>query len=148
MRGDGDYRRHCYADHYVDSFHDPLLTSGETMSPLLESLVQQGIELGPNLIFLGAGDMAIGAFLQLFHFGSWSFWLMVIEIVVAPSSGIGIALGILDRHIGTIEGSGEIAPARRLGSRTIGVLRRQRKLQFLEQGCPLRKFIRPLVYLV
>jgi hypothetical protein len=33
---------------------------------------------------------------------------MMIEIVVAPPSGIGIALRILDRHIGAIEGSGEI----------------------------------------
>jgi len=54
---------------------------------------------------------------------------MMIEIVVAPPSGIGIALRILDRHIGAIEGSGEIAPPRRLGSRTVCVLRRQRKLQ-------------------
>ena len=30
-----------------------------------KSLVQQGIELSPNLIFLCAGDVAIGAFLQL-----------------------------------------------------------------------------------
>src|SRR6516165_12695465 len=48
------------------------------------SYVQQGIELGPNLIFLGAGHMAKRAFLLRSHFGSWSFWLMMIEIVVPP----------------------------------------------------------------
>src|SRR5262249_16608387 len=53
------------------------------------SYVQQGIELGPNLIFLGAGHMAKRAFLLRSHFGSWSFWLMMIEIVVPPSAGIG-----------------------------------------------------------
>src|SRR5215510_5786861 len=97
------------------------------------SYVQQGIELGPNLIFLGAGDVAKGAFVQRFRFGSRSLWLMMIEIVVAPPSGIGIALGILDGHVGAIERSGEIAPPRRLGSRTVGVLPRQRELQLLEQ---------------
>src|SRR5262245_38241544 len=94
-----------------------------------KSLVQQGIELSPNLIFLCAGDVAIGAFLQLFHFGSCSFLLMMCDVVVAPLSGIDIELRILDRHIGDIEGSGEIAPPRRLGSRTVCVLRWQRKLQ-------------------
>ena len=44
--------------------------------------VQQGIELRPNVIFLGAGDMAEGAFRLRFQFGSRSFWLVMIEIVV------------------------------------------------------------------
>src|SRR5262245_62304356 len=73
---------------------------------------------------------------------------MMIEIVVAPPSGIGIALGILDGHVGAIERSGEIAPPRRLGSRTVGVLPRQRELQLLEQDCPFGKCKRLLVYLV
>src|SRR5215510_16066757 len=54
--------------------------------------------------------MAKRAFLLRSHFGSWSFWLMMIEIVVPPSAGIGIALGILDGRIAAIERSGEIAP--------------------------------------
>src|SRR5215470_16990366 len=112
------------------------------------SYVQQGIELGPNLIFLGAGDVAKRAFLLRSHFGSWSFWLMMIEIVVPPSAGIGIALGILDGRIAAIERSGEIAPPRRLGSRTVGVLPRQRELQLLEHDCPFGKCKRLLVYLV
>src|SRR6516165_10214454 len=112
------------------------------------SYVQQGIELGPNLIFLGAGHMAKRAFLLRSHFGSWSFWLMMIEIVVPPSAGIGIALGILDGRIAAIERSGEIAPPRRFGSRTVGVLPRQRELQLLEQDCPFGKCKRLLVYLV
>src|SRR5262249_9172852 len=56
-----------------------LLSSRQTLS-----LVQQRIELGPNFIFLGAGDMAIRAFVQRFHLGSWCFRLTVIEIVETP----------------------------------------------------------------
>src|SRR6266403_4715848 len=59
-----------------------------------ESLVQQGVELGPYPIFLGAGDVAICTLIHVFHFGGWRFWLMVIEIVEAPPSRICIALGI------------------------------------------------------
>src|SRR4029077_12412672 len=92
--------------------------------------------------------MAIGAFLHLFHFGSWSFWLKVIEVVVTPPSRIGIALGILDGDIGAIERPGEIAPPRRLCSRTIAVLSRQRELQLLEKDCSFGELIRLLVYLV
>ena len=36
----------------------------------------------------------------------------------------------------------------RLGSRTVGVLPRQRELQLLEQDYPFGKFVRPFVYLV
>jgi hypothetical protein len=53
--------------------------------------VQQGIELGPHLIFLGAGNVAKGAFRFLLQFCSWSFRLMMIEIVLSPPSAIGIA---------------------------------------------------------
>src|SRR5262249_16092592 len=92
--------------------------------------------------------MAKRAFLLRSHFGSWSFWLMMIEIVVPPSAGVGIALGILDGRIAAIERSGEIAPPRRLGSRTVGVLPRQRELQVLEHDCPFGKCKRLLVYFV
>src|SRR5262245_21659261 len=87
-----------------------------------ESLVQQRIELGPNLIFLGTAKVAGVAAIR--DFGGRSFWLMMIEIEVAPAARSGKALGILDGRIGAIESAGEIAPARRLGSRTVAVLSR------------------------
>src|SRR5262249_20147544 len=80
--------------------------------------------------------------------GSRCFRLMVIEIVETPPAGIGMALGILHGHIGAVETSGEIAPPRRLGSRTVGILSRQRQLQLLEQYCPFGEFMRLLEYLV
>ena len=74
---------------------------------------------------------------------------MVIEVVVTPASCVGVALGILYRHIGAIPLSGKIAPARRLGLRTIGVFRRsQRELQLFEKNCPFGKDVRLLVFLV
>ena len=73
---------------------------------------------------------------------------MMIEIEVAPAAGSGKALGILDRHVGAVETSGELAPPRRLGARTIGALARQRELQLLEQDRPFGEFIRLLEYLV
>src|SRR5262249_40635376 len=115
---------------------------------LARSLVQQGIELGPHLIFLGAGLMAKGALRLRFQLGSWSLRLVMIEVVVTPTSAIGIALRVLDRHIGTIPRPGEIASSRRLHSRAVGVLRRQRKLQLLEKDRPFRKYVRLLVLLV
>src|SRR5262249_41556932 len=105
-------------------------------------------ELGPDLVFLGAGDMAIGAFPLGFHFGRCSLWFVMIEIVVPPTSGIGVALRILDRHICAIKRSGKITPTGKLCSRTIRHLPRQRELQLLEEDGPFRKFIRLLVNLV
>ena len=73
---------------------------------------------------------------------------MMIEIVEPPPIGIGITLGILDGNIGAIERSGEIAPPRRLGSRTIRVLSRPRQLQLLEHDGPFGELIRLFVYRV
>ena len=73
---------------------------------------------------------------------------MMIEVEVPPLSGVGIALAILDRHVRTIEGAGEIAAPRKLGTRTIVALSWQRKLQLLEKNCPFGKLVRPLVDLV
>src|SRR5215510_10237228 len=87
-----------------------------------ESLVQQRIELGPDLVFLGTAKVAGVA--AICDFGGRSFWLMMIEIEVAPAARSGKALGILDRHVGAVETPGEIAPPRRLRARTIGVLAR------------------------
>src|SRR5262249_59061097 len=59
MRCDGArYQYSCYAYCYIDSLHDPVCWSRRDDVPLAESLVQQGIELGPNLIFLGTRDGA------------------------------------------------------------------------------------------
>src|SRR5215472_10771776 len=110
------------------------------------SLVQERIELGPNFIFLGAKlDVTEAAFLSCAHFGGRSFWLMMIEIVVAPPVGSGIALGILDRHICAIEWAREIAAPRSLDARTVVVLLRQRELELLEQDGPFGKLVRLLV---
>src|SRR5262249_57053540 len=73
---------------------------------------------------------------------------MMIEVVVSPAAGVGIALGILDGHVGAIEVSWEIAPSRGLLPRAIRVLRRQCQLQLLEEDRPFRKYIGLLVYLV
>ena len=70
---------------------------------------------------------------------------MMIEIVVAPPVGSGIALGILDRHICAVEWAREIAAPRRLDARTVVVLLRQRELQLLEQDGPFGKLVRLLV---
>src|SRR5262249_13836017 len=130
------------------SLHKRTLHQARQRELVAESLVQQGIELGPDVILLRVGDMAERTLALRLRFGSWSLWLMMIEIVVAPPSGIGIALGILDRHIGAIELSGKIAAPRKLGSRTVAVLSRQRELQLLEQDCPFGKLIGLLVDLV
>ena len=73
---------------------------------------------------------------------------MVIEVVVAPPSGIGIALGIFHGYVGAVKRSGEVAPTRRLGSRTIRVLAWQGELKLLEEDRAFGKCIRLLVYLV
>ena len=93
--------------------------------------------------------MAKTAFVLRSQFGSGSFWLVMVEIVVPPSSGIGVTLGILDGHIGAIPFSGEIASPGGLGPRTVSVLgRRQSELQLFEKDCPFRKHVRLLVGLV
>jgi hypothetical protein len=72
----------------------------------------------------------------------------VVEVEVAPSVGGGKTLGVLDGRVGAVKRSGEIAPARRFGSRTIGVFRRESQLQFLEKDRPFRKLTCLLVDLV
>src|SRR5580658_2910848 len=70
------------------------------------------------------------------------------EVVITPSSGIGVAAAILDRHIGTVQFSGKISSARGLSSRAVRVLCRQRQLQLLEHDGSFGKDIRLLVFLV
>src|SRR5262245_39558151 len=91
-------------------------------SHVAESLVQQRIELDPDVVFLGAGPVAVGAFVVCHGFGSWSFGLMMIEVEISPAAGVGKPLGILDGHVGAVERSGEIAAPRALDPRAIGLL--------------------------
>src|SRR5258708_1730990 len=92
--------------------------------------------------------MAVAAFFLRLQFGRWSLRFMMVEIVVAPASGIGIPLGILDGHVGSVKGPGKIAPPRRFHSGAIRLLPWQRELQFLEKNCSFGKYVRLLVDLV
>src|SRR5262249_39281547 len=92
---------------------------GEPVALGDDLFVQPRIELGPNLIFLGAGDMAKGALGFGLHLGRRCLRLVVIEIVVTPASGVGIALGVLDRNVGAVQLSGEVASPGGLGARSI-----------------------------
>src|SRR5215470_18160811 len=85
-------------------------------SATLRDLVQYAVELRPNLVSLGAGDVAKRAFRFCLHLGGRSLWLVMIEIEVSPASGVGKALGVLDGHIRAIELAREITPSRRLRS--------------------------------
>jgi hypothetical protein len=110
--------------------------------------VQQWIELGPDLVFLRArhvAERALGFGPQL---GRRCLRLMVIEVVVTPASGVGIALGIFDRNVGAVQLSGEVTPPGGLGARSIRVLGWERQLQFLEEDRPLRERTCLLVDLV
>src|SRR5215470_1173558 len=91
--------------------------------------------------------MAIGAFRLWLNFRGWSLRLVVIEIEIPPSMRRSKSLRILDCHIGAIEGSGKIAPSRRLGPRAIRILGRQRELQLLVEDRSLGKDARLLVNL-
>src|SRR4029077_10443093 len=70
------------------------------------------------------------------------------EIVVTPTSGIGVALAILDRHIGTVQFSGKVSSAGGLSSRAVRKLSRDRELQLLEHDGSFGKDISLLVFLV
>src|SRR3546814_10334264 len=90
--------------------------------------------------------------LRAFGFGQQRgrrcLWFVVIEVVVTPASGVGIALGILDRNVGTVPLSGEVASPGGLGARSIRVLGWERQLQFLEEDRSLRELTCLLVDLV
>ena len=113
-----------------------------------KSLIQQPVELRPDLILLRAGDMAKSAFFFCLHLGGRCLRLGMIEIEVSPPPRVGKALRILGGHICAIERAREITSSRRLLSRFIRVFPGQYELQFLEQDCAFRKFICLLVYLV
>src|SRR6516162_791759 len=79
-------------------------------------LVQYPVELRPDLVSLGAPDMAKCAFRFCLDLGGRSLRLVMIEIEVSPGPGVGKALRILDSHIRAIELAREKTPSRRLCS--------------------------------
>src|SRR5580700_5203970 len=89
--------------------------------------------------------MAISAFRLRLQFGRWCFRLMVIEIVISPPAGIGVAFGVLDRDVGAVQSTREIASSGSLCPRAVRILLWQSKLQFLEQDCAFGKSIRLLI---
>src|SRR3546814_4654779 len=97
------------------------------------------IELGPDVVLLRACHVAERAFGFGQQRGRRCLWFVVIEVVVTPASGVGIALGILDRNVGTVPLSGEVASPGGLGARSIRVLGWERQLQFLEEDRSLRE---------
>src|SRR5262245_47443596 len=97
----------------AQAFMTAFLIRGDNRGSFADSLVQEGIELGPDLILLRAGDMAIRAFVLRFCLGGRGLWLMMIEIVEPPPTGIGVALGILDGHIRAVKRPGKIALPRK-----------------------------------
>src|SRR5690242_19880492 len=99
-------------------------------SPLLnlKSVVQQSIELGPDLILFGAGNMAIRAFLCGLDLSCRRLRLVVSEVEIAPSSCVSKALRIFDRYVCAIERAWEESTPGRLGARSIRVLGWERQL--------------------
>src|SRR4029077_18695776 len=116
----------------------------------LGSVVQQAIELRPDLVLLRAGLMAKGALRLRPQLGGRGLWLVMIEVVVAPgAAGLRVPLGVLDGHVRAVEFAGEIAPARRFHTRAVGsLLGAEDPLQFLEEDRALWKFAGLLVNLV
>src|SRR5262249_28743688 len=116
----------------------------------LGSVVQQAIELRPDLVLLGTGLMAKCALRLRPQLGGRGLGLVMIEVVVSPAAaGLRVPLGVLDGHVGAVEFPGEITPARRLQSRTVGeLLGLENPLQFLEEDRAFGKFAGLLVDLV
>src|SRR6516162_9399635 len=82
-------------------------------SATLRDLVQYAVELRPNLVSLGAGDVAKRAFRFCLHLGGRSLRLVMIEIKISPAARVGKTLGILDSHIGAVDSAGKVTPTRR-----------------------------------
>src|SRR5262249_22606294 len=114
----------------------------------LKSVVQESIELGPDLILFGASHMAVRAFLFGLHFCCCRLRLVVIEVKITPAPCVSKALRIFDSYVCAIERAWEEPTPRGLGARSIRVLGRERQLQFLEEDRSLRELTRLLVDLV
>ena len=97
-------------------------------------LVQNAVELRPNLVSLSGGDMAKCAFRFIFDFGDRSLRLVMIEIEEPPTGVVGKPLRVLDSRVRPVELAREITPSRRLRSRAIRVFTRPLgELQLLEK---------------
>src|SRR5215831_16047297 len=73
----------------------------------------------------------------------------MIEVVISPSTGIRVSLGVFDGYVGAVHHAGEIAPAGRLLRRFIGkLLGPEDALQFLEEDRSLGELTSLLVDLV
>src|SRR5260370_22987831 len=93
--------------------------------------------------------MTEGAFVSRLCLGSWSFRFGMIEIEVSPPSRSRKSLGILNGHISTVVGAGEISSPRRFRLRAVGILGgTQSELQLLKHDCAVGGLIRFLGYLV
>ena len=119
-------------------------------SPLLnlKSVVQESIELGPDLILFGASNMAVRAFLFGLHLCCRRLRLVVIEVEIAPPPCVSKALRIFDSYVCAIERAWEEPTPGGLGARSIRVLGWERQLQFLEEDRSLRELTGLLVDLV
>src|SRR3546814_17480590 len=80
------------------------------------------MECVPDVVLCRACHVAELSFGFGQQLGRRCLWFVVIEVVVTPASGVGIALGILDRNVGTVPLSGEVASPGGLGARSIRVL--------------------------
>src|SRR5262245_9151065 len=76
------------------------------------SIVQQAIELRPDLVLLRHRLMTCPTLCERPQLGSRRFWLGMIEVVVPPAAaGLREPLRILDGHVGAVESAGEVTPA-------------------------------------
>src|SRR5262247_2343604 len=88
----------------------------------LKSVVQESIELGPDIILFGAGNMAVRAFLFGLHFCCRRLRLVVIEVKITPPICVSKALRIFDSYVCAIERAWEEPTPGGLGARSIRVL--------------------------
>ena len=106
-------------------------------------LVQNRVELRPNLVSLGGADMAKRAFRFIFDLGGRSLRLVMIEIEVPPATGVGKPLRVLDSRVRPVEHAREITPTRRLRSRAIRVFTRPLgEQQLLEKKSSVGEYAR------
>jgi len=69
----------------------------------------------------------------------------MVEVVVTPAAGVGVALGVLHGHVGAVEFAGKVSAPGRLSARAVRVLLRQRQLEFLQEDGAFGKHVGLLV---
>src|SRR5262249_17187213 len=112
------------------------------------NLVEQGVELRPDVIAFRTCNVAVGAFLDRPHFGGGRLGFMVVEVVIAPAIRSLISLGVLDGHIRPVEGAREESFPRWRGPRTVRMSGGLHELQFFHEDCSFREDARFLVDIV